>query len=89
MLIAGNSIAECTTASSNKDKSLPLIKDILYRALQKRGLSIVGEYCNIASADLAEGKEAYSGQRDKAICSSISILRNKVGNTQGKLYSVL
>jgi hypothetical protein len=75
MLIAGDSIAETTTPNSDEGHdSFPPIEEILYRALQKRDLGVVGEHCSTANAGRGEGEEAFSGQRDNAICNSASTL---------------
>jgi hypothetical protein len=86
MLTAGNSAAETATPSCDEaDDSFPLIEEILYQALRKRGLS-VGEHCSTANAGRGAGEEALSEQRDNTIYNSVSTPGNSLGNTQGELY---
>ena len=87
MLIAGDPAAETATTSSNEDDdTLPLIEDILYRALQQR------ERCSMANAGPGEGAEAISGKGAKTICNRTPTpdnnMDNNMGNTQGELYTM-
>jgi hypothetical protein len=89
MLTAGDSAAETAAPNSDEnDDSFPPIEEILYRALQRRGLGVVGEDHSTANAGRGEGEEAFSAQRDNAICNGALTPGNSVGNTQGELYTV-
>jgi hypothetical protein len=89
MLTAGDSAAETATPNSDEgDDRFPLIEEVLYQALQKRDLGVVGEHCSTVNAGRGEGEKAFSGQRDNAICNSASTPGDSVGNTQGELYPV-
>ena len=50
ILIARDSAVEIGTLNSDEDDNcFPLIKEILYRGLEKRGLGVVGKHYSIAN----------------------------------------
>ena len=72
-----------TPNSAKRDDDFPSVEEVLYTALQERGLGLVGEHGSAVNASRGEGEEApIQGNND--IHNNTSGEGESLGNTRGE-----